>query len=219
MKKLFVWFYQASHLPKGAPSPLNTTLTEEFNLKKPMPDFDYPWVRYNHYAMEFPPPSLELQLPEHLFFVVKGEKQILFDFLHFKGPYKVVSKRFLEYLQTNGLATNYEVARLTIVSNRGKYLTEKEYFALRFGKFDDGLIHFDEASRRAVPNLKDCFVYNTISTIEVTDRNMFFVNKPGYQETILLTEKAKIEIQKHFYSPAIYSAAEFTTVYIQDNEW
>jgi hypothetical protein len=130
-----------------------------------------------------------------------------------------VSKRFLEYLQSNGLPNNYEVARLTIVSSTGKHLTKKEYFALRFGKFDDDLLHFDEASKRAVPNLKDCFVYDTISTSEVTDRNIFFVDKPCYQEVVLLTEKAKIEIQKQFYCPAIYSAAEFTTAYSQDNEW
>jgi hypothetical protein len=219
MKELFVWFYQASNLPKGVPFSLNTTLSEEFNPKKPMPGFDYPWVRYNHYAMDFPPPSPELQLPEHLFFVVKKEKELLFDFITFKGSYKIVSKDFLEYLETSDVLKNYEVASLTVVSNTGKSITKKEYFALRFGIFDDDLINFNELSKLAVPNLRSRFVYEDIKANKKIERDLFFVDNFCYQETILLTEKAKAEIQKRFYCPIIYSSKEFTTAYIQDNDW
>jgi hypothetical protein len=219
MKKLFVWFYQASNLPAGVPSPLTTTLTEKFDPKNPLPSFDYPWVRYNHYTMTFPPPHLALQLPEHLFFVVKREKEILFDFLPFKGPYKIVSKRFLDYLQTTGLPENYEVARLTVVSHTGKSLSEQGYFALRFARFDDALVHFEEGSKRDVPMLKNRFVYDTIHATETTDREVFVVDNFCYQETLLVTEKAKTAIQETFYRSAIYSAAAFSTAYRQDNEW
>nr|GFB41473.1 hypothetical protein [Tanacetum cinerariifolium] len=162
---------------------------------------------------------LALQLPEHLFFVVKREKEILFDFLPFKGPYKIVSKRFLDYLQTTGLPENYEVARLTVVSHTGKSLSEQGYFALRFASFDDALVHFEEGSKRDVPMLKNRFVYDTIHATETTDREVFVVDNFCYQETLLVTEKAKTAIQEMFYRSAIYSAAAFSTAYRQDNEW
>ena len=219
MKNLFVWFYKSAGRPLGVPFQLNTTLTERFNPKNPLPGFDYPWVGYNHYQMDFPPKQPELQLPAHLFFVVKKEKELLFDFLNFKGEYKIVSKEFLALIEREKMGQHYEIAALTVVSDKGKSITKKEYFALRFGKFDDALVSFEETSKASVPNLADSFVYSEISAKKETNRNIFFVDNFCYQETVLLTQEGKKEIESKLYCPAIFSAEEFVRAFQEDNEW
>jgi len=219
MEEVFVWFYRAAERPKGVPFHLNTMLAEQFKPSNPMPGFDYPWVRYNPYKMDFPPSDPDLRLPEHLFLIVKKEREVLFDFMFFKNDYKIVSSEFLAYLKENGVRENYELAKLSVVNTSGKSITKKNYYALRFGRFDDNLLSFHESTKVSVADLPNRYVYPDLANSEKSDKNIFFLNSFCYQETVVMSAKAKQEIENNFYCPEIYSAADFARVYKEDNEW
>lgn len=214
---IFVWFYRAASRPKGVPFHLDTMLAEQVKLSGSLPGFDYPWVRYNPYQMDFPPTDPALRLPEHLFFIVKKEKEVVFDFLHFKNEYKIVSQRFLDYLEWHGPQNTYEKAQLTVVNTAGKSIAKQPYYALRFGLFDDNKLSFKNEA--AATGLANRFLYRDITLAAPTGQDLFFARNFCYQETVLVTADAKRDLERMFYSPEIYPATKFIEVYQADNAW
>lgn len=218
MEDIFVWFYRAADRPKGVPFHLDTMLAEQFSARNPMPGFDYPWVRYNPYQMDFPPTDPGLQLPDKLVLVVKKNKEVLLDYMYFKNEYKIVSQEFLDYLIQSGVKGNYEASELSVVDTKGKNIAQKKYYALRFGRFDDELLNFDESTKVAVPSLRNRYLYPSITTKDAS-RKIYFVDNFCYREAVLMTAEGKREIEQKFYEPQIYSAADFVNVYQEDNLW
>lgn len=213
MESLFIWYYIPRNLPKGVPLPLNTMVAENFNPNSPMPAFDYPWGRYNHYKMDFPPEEKDLRLPDNLFFIVKKEKELLFDYLNWKSEYKVVSAEMLLFLQENQLNDGYETAKLTVVNTSGKEISSKKYFLLRFGRFDDDLIDFNEPTKKRAVGTQGLFLYPDMQPSEKTNREIFVLKNFCYVETLIFSENLRKRIKGEFYLPEIYSSQEYVTAY------
>jgi hypothetical protein len=217
MQELFVWFYRTAERPRGVPQPLDTVLAEQFRPGQSLPGFDYPWVGYNPYQMAFPPAAPALRLPEHLFLVVRKTRAVHFDFLPFKGEYKIVSQRFLDYLKQHGPPASYETAKLTVVNPAGQSIAHQPYYALRFGRFDDERLQLGSAV--GAEGLRNRFLYRAISLPAPTDQAVFVVQNFCYQDALLLTAQARQDVERQFYCPSIYSAAEFVDLYQQNYRW
>ena len=218
MEKLYIW-YHTNNLPKGIPAPLETSIVETYNPKKPMQDFNFAWVRYKYMLMPFPPEDDKLKLPENLSLVMKNEKEPNFDFLNKKSEYKIVSEKLLNILVENGLNPNYETAKLTLLNKKGEDVSTQPYFLLRFARFDDELFDFNEATKipSAIPNT---FLYPDFKLKTETDKGVFVLENFCYKDCIIINGKVKAKIEAECYLPEIYAVKDFPEVFNgQMNAW
>ena len=114
MKNVMIWFNQPSEQPKGIPAREDVTYTDDFNPKKPMYGADAPWLDYNHQLVPFPPPSKELEFPNHLFVVIKKNREVLFDFLPLDINCKIISKELLEFYRSMAQQTVMKLQKLLL---------------------------------------------------------------------------------------------------------
>lgn len=219
MEKLFIWYYTTNNLPKGIPVPLETSIVETYNPKKPMQDFNFPWVRYKYMLMPFPPEVDKLKLPENLSLVMKNEKEPKFDFLNKKGEYKIVSEKLLQILKESGLNSNYETAKLTLLNKKGEDVSNQVYFLLRFARFDDELFDFNEETK--VPSaITNTFLYPDLKLKTQTDKGVFVMESFCYKDCLIINEKVKAQIENECYLPEIYTVKDFPKVFNgQMNAW
>lgn len=219
MEDLFIWYYTTNNLPKGIPLPLETSIVESYNLKKPMQDFNFPWVRYKYMLMPFPPEDEKLKLPENLSLVIKNEKEPKFDFLNKKGEYKIVSEKLLKILVENGLNPNYETAKFTLLNKKGEDVSAQPYFLLRFARFDDELFDFNEATK--VPSaITNTFLYPDLKLKTKTDKGVFVLENFCYKDGLIINVKVKAQIESKCYEPEIYAVKDFPELFNgQMNAW
>ncbi len=119
---------------KGVPPFLEGVLSESYNEKNPMPPMDYPWARNKL--------GKKANFPNELWFIVK-EKLLLFDYYPiFKGI--IVSKLFLNILKKNTNEDFYQTVKLNTISWKGKKITPKEYYYLRFNQ-EESLIDYEKS--------------------------------------------------------------------------
>ena len=119
---------------KGVPIFLNGVLAEKFNRNDPMPPMDYPWTWRKK--------GKKVDFPKELWLVTK-EKLLLFDYYpDYNGL--LVSDKFLELMKKNHLDTNVDIVPLNTVSWKGKEITLKKYFYVRFND-DEALIDYDKS--------------------------------------------------------------------------
>jgi Immunity protein 43 len=215
MNDLFIWFYTVARIPKGALLGLDVMLRENFYPNKKQDDFVYPWCSYNPIKDGFPVSQEALRFPKELFFIVDDVKELNFDFIPFQSNMIIVSEIFLNYLKAQHLEANFEVAFLKVVDINEKIVKcNKQYFALRIGKFDDEFFDFDVETKKRAAGSRDFFLYPNMK-LKKTDigRDVFFLNELWYRNALLLTKAGKDRIKSDFYLPEIYMIEEFPIVY------
>ncbi len=220
MKELFIWHYTINKLPKGVPEYLNTSFAEVFKPKKPMQDFDFSWVKYKWFLMEFPPTDEKLKLPTTLFLVIKNCKKPEFDYLDKKPEYKVFSQKLYDLLVNHGLNTAYEKAYLTLLNTKGEPIGLQPYYLLRFARFDDDLFDFHEESK-IDGEIKGCYLYPNLTLKTKTNQDIFILEKNVcYSTSLIITKPLKEAIEAICYEPEIYSIKEFPQVWNDSmNAW
>lgn len=219
MDQLSIWYYTPSDRPKGIPERYDTTYTDVFNPKKPMHGADADWLDYNRFLMPFPPDQEQFKLPKSMFLVVKKHKQVLFDFFPLETEYKVVSEPLLEFMHEHGLRDGYETATITVVSTSGKELSEKPYYFLRFSRFNDELLDFDESGKVSVSSVGAQFVYPEIQIKEPVKQQVFFSDKVCYGDCMFVDKSLEPELLARFYSPIFYQPEDYVITYKAGRVW
>ncbi|SHG43235.1 Imm43 family immunity protein [Pedobacter caeni] len=119
---------------KGVPVFLEGILAEKFDAKDPMAGGVYEWARTRG--------KKYVDYPEHLWLICK-ERLLLFDYYPFDGGF-LVSDSFLSIIEKYILPGTVQYVPLKVCSAKGKKITDKEYFYLRFVERDD-LINYEES--------------------------------------------------------------------------
>jgi hypothetical protein len=208
MDKLFIWAegYQSRYVKKkGLPNSVNCILIE--------PESPYfadvskdNIVRENKWTTFYPDssgkmPSEEFALPKEFYLEVNLES-IDFDFLPCRDTI-IVSEGFLNFLLK--LNKNFEYTKITKVVNREREVvsTNKNYFVVRFFKFDDELINFN-------PEVKKWFLYPNMEIKQGVDKSFFVLYEPNYRGKLIFTEIIKKDIEHlKFLGPDIYSTEKY----------
>ncbi|RPD43591.1 hypothetical protein DNI29_23395 [Hymenobacter sediminis] len=217
MTKVAIWFSQPAERPTGVPARGDVTYTDDFNPKKPMYGADALWLDYNHQLMPFPPPSQELELPAHLFVVVKKHKEVLFDFFSLDINYKIVSRDLLIFLQAHGIKEGYETAKASIINTKGNPISTKEYFVIRIARFHDNLLDFDVDTKVESQSLPNHYLYSNIRIKPDTSQSAFFSEKITYGESLIVSENLRKEIKNKFYATTLLSPEEYIAIF--DTSW
>lgn len=119
---------------KGVPIFLDGVLAEKFDPKNPMPPMNYSWTRNRL--------GKKIDYPKELWLIVK-EKSLLFDYYPcFRGI--IVSDVFLNIMKENTSEEFYQIVKLNTVSWKGKEVTPKKYFYLRFYK-EESLFDYEKS--------------------------------------------------------------------------
>ena len=150
---LFVAYQpQESQDKLGLPTFIHRTFTEEFNGKKPMQGiYTHNWQPYSYKHDGVPVPK-DMQLPSKLIMVCKGLKRFVPDFFSDTPAEWIVSNQFKSFLQQHKLLQDYyEASALTVLSDKGNSITDKEYSLLRFSKDDNALVDFEKTPTVASP--------------------------------------------------------------------
>lgn len=208
----YIWYYTEARGVKGIPPASKIWLTESLNFDSPEP-LERDWMKYNPYKHNFPPEN-ELKMPSELNLIIDVNYEPQFDCIYVQRRILAVTDDFLEFLRSNGLDKQMEVANLSIYNRKGNLFTNKSYYAIRIGKFNDKLFDFDENTKKRAAGIKDFFLYPNMKLIEPSkEQNIFFLLEFCYNDCILLTEKAKDYVLANFYSPEIYSVQDFRFAY------
>ena len=219
-EELYIW-YNRNYLKKeGFPLSDNITLFDTFESANVRFKNISEWAVLSYRDISFPPENEKYKFPLKQFLVLKQKiKTISFDYIEYHSNVKIVSESFLNFLKYNGLETNqYEIAELTIVDKNGKLLTEKKYFALRFGTFDDELFDFNEPTkRRTKVHGSTNYLFPDLSLKYLLPGKSIFVLKHfSYRETIIFKE-CVLDSVIQFQSPEIYKLKDFP--YIYENQY
>jgi hypothetical protein len=217
MHNILNW-YDRPYTPKGIPERTDATYTDVFNPKKPMAAHLAPWLDY-HPSMPFPPVKEDLKLPAHMYMVVKKNKTISFDFFSFNAEKKVVSKKLLDFIQEQGLSDGYEISEASIVNTKGELLTKNPYYFLRVSRFQDEQLNFVDSSKTIIAKMQDEALYNEIHLAKNTKQKVFFSPKTFYSNSLLIDESLANIVKNEFYMPALYSAPEYTQVWLEIIEY
>ena len=142
--ELFIWFYRGYVPQKGVPMNDDIIMFDTFDNIKNTFINKSEWMVMDYKPLPFPPIDERYKFPEKQFLVIKKKiKEVLFAYIEYRYNVKIFSMELLTDLKNNGLNDGYETAELLIVDKLGNKLTEKKYFALRFGSFDDDLFNFN----------------------------------------------------------------------------
>lgn len=220
MEELFIWFNR-TQLPVGYPLKDDTVFKPSFDAKNPKGMPDQPWKTFNHHKMSFPPTDAH-RFPVEMYLVVtKKYPSIQFDYFDYSHYVKLVSGRFLSFIQEKGLTSDYyEKATLHIVDVQGNSMAGEEYYALRFGKFDDQLFEFPIEGRKRAAGLKDFFLYPNLSLkAPVEGKSIFALFEFCYNNTLVFTKEVKEEILDRFHYPEVYKAEDYPFVFNNQYKW
>ena len=122
MDELFIWFNR-TQLPAGYPVKDDAVFKPSFEAKNPKAVPEQKWTMFNHHKMSFPPTDA-YQFPKEMYLVItKKTAPIQFDYFDCRQYVKLVSGRFLKFIQEKGLTEEYyEKAVLHIVDAKGSSL-------------------------------------------------------------------------------------------------
>lgn len=177
---------------------------------------NYKWTLYNPIKHGYPPKDKEMEFPKKLFFILRKPIELQFDYYRYKQNLLIVSEEFMNFLTENNLKSNFETASLQIFSKNGASLQAKSnYYAIRFGKFDDASFHFDETGKVRSGKEKDSFLLypNLQLKDEKIQQKIFFLFEFCYRGFPIFTAEMKEEIETRFFSPEIYSLKEFPAIF------
>ncbi|BAV05583.1 Immunity protein 43 [Filimonas lacunae] len=220
MEDLFIWFNR-TQLPSGYPLKEDTVLKSSYDAKSATKMPDQAWKTFNHHTMSFPPTGTH-QFPEEMYLVVtKKYPAIHFDYFDYGYYVKLVSGRFLSFMEEQGVTADYyEKALLHIVDIQGHSLANQGYHALRFGKFDDQLLNWPVETRKRAAGFKDFFLYpNMQLKAPVEGKGLFVLFEFCYNNTLVFTQQVKDVILTQFISPEIYKVADFPFVFNNQYKW
>lgn len=174
----------------------------------------YEWMKYDPYLDGFPPKEQNLKLPNSLFFIVQNTSVLLFDWMAYNQNIMIVSEKFLTLLKDYVHEDCFETSVLTTVSKNEKKLNiSSQYYAIRVDKYDDSLFDISEQGKKRAIGLRDTFLYPNISLKESIQKEIFFLSKFCYLQSIILTQSIKEIIVKKCYVPEIYKIEDFPYVY------
>jgi len=167
--------------------------------------------------MDFPPKDVKYKFPDRLYLVFKKKmKAILFDYCEFGSNVKLVSNDFYKFMLDNGLDNGFEVADIDIVNKKNEALTNRKYYALRFGDFDDELFDFsDKTKQRGKHTFGGSYVI--FPDLKLQDynstKNIFVLKSPAYNNSIIFKATVIERVFNDFYSPEIYKVSDFPAIY------
>jgi hypothetical protein len=178
-------------------------------------------------------------LPDEVYLIItnKKYKEINFDYYDIHEV-KLVSEDFLSFINKNGIDdTYYKKVLLRILDLTGKPLTDKNYFALAFIKYDDEYFNFHEETRELAmdPLASFCtlfededketpkeiqkeedrgnYLYPDIELKQIKNgKNIFVISKLYYKDGLLFNEKAKNYILGSFCASEIYKTGDFPKI-------
>jgi len=183
------------------------------------------------------PPIGEHAFPKKIYLEIPTNTKITFDFLENAHHVKIISEEMLNVLKEHGLTENYELAPVTVINRKGQEIeTEKNYFALRFYKFDNDLLDFGDVkvlncdydgyviTHTQVPLQKlKGLSYNMHPNMKVKEgvnKKIFALhNTPHqpYQKALVFTEEIKdLIVEKGFVGQNIYSMDELWKAYTDE---
>jgi hypothetical protein len=221
MSELFIWFNRTK-IPEGYPLKDDFILKDSFKKDKPKDIPTQQWKLYNPFKMEFPPVD-GYKFPSEMYMVITkaSYKTIFFDYYGYSNNVAFVSDKFLAFLQKNGLDDSYyEKAKLLVIDLGGNLLTTVDYWALRFGKFDDQSFDFHPETKKRVAGIKNYFLYPEMDTVKTTfSKSVYYLSEFCYNTSLVFNKYAKDEIIGNFYSPEIYKASDFPYVYNNQYKW
>lgn len=210
MLDLFIWAegYHDRYVKKvGLPISFNFILMEpssQFFKNPDAPNHLSKWDTYDPLVSS--PPLGEYKLPSELYVEVRGNSKIDFDFLP-NGEYKFVSENFLNFLLE--YSNSFEICKISKFFNRKRVEipVKKQYYVIRYFRYDDDLIDFNE-------NVRKWFLYPKMKIKEGVDKTVFALYKVEYISALLFTEDVKKRIEElGFLGPDIYPVAKYPYVY------
>ena len=200
----------------GIPADINMIYTEELNAKNSMqPIYNSDWLFYRPKKDGIPIPE-NLKLPKELYLICKGLKKINFDFYTQEMGFWIVSVDFLSFLKTHKAFENqYEVSKLTILTNRNEKLETKDYYLLRFFQYNDNLVDWEESDKiNAGIKVGVNYDYYPQLTFKNEKELPLFLafSKIAFKRSFLVEQSVKEELlNKKFLGFDLYSLQEFVS--------
>ncbi|MDO6853837.1 Imm43 family immunity protein [Cellulophaga lytica] len=180
---------------KGVPIFINGVLTESYNKDNPMPPMDYDWMRNRL--------GKKADFPQELWLVVK-EKLLLSDYYPvFKGI--IVSESFLNIIKNNTFKDFYQTIKLNTISAKGKEITPKKYYYLRFNE-EESLIDYEKSEflleddanfehvlkvGSGIKEFKEIYLNNTLA-----ETNFFILRDRMFNKYLFSNKVFKKEIEE-----------------------
>lgn len=223
MNKLFVTFQRGHIKRKGIPLLDDITLFDTYDPSK-MTKFytDSQWRTLDYKNLPFPPEEKEYKFPSELYLVFKKKQtDFQFNYLEYGSDVKILSLDFFRELSNNGLDKGqYEYSTLKLVNKEGNQLTDRKFFALRFGKFDDDKFDLNQkTSVRSKVNGSTNYIYPDLALItESLDKHVFVLKEFAYRASFVFDGKEFVtNIVDKFKDIDIYNTKDFPFIY--DNQY
>ena len=174
--------------------------TESINEKKPMePVYSSDWLFYNPKKDGIPAPK-ELMLPPKLIAVCKAVKSFEQDFFVSEIREWIVSERFYDFLKVNQfLEGYYEESSLTLVSDKGKKVSSKNHYLLRFYKGYDEFIDFENSPKiqpKKGAGLPKVYYPDLVLKEGVELPKMFYLDEACFRYSFFVNEEVKQKLQE-----------------------
>jgi hypothetical protein len=219
---LYIW-YNRTKLPKGFPLAGKYLLNNSFDIKNPRKISEQKWTLYNSYRMGFPPSDDKFKFPNNIYLVILDkQKDILFDYFDYEYNVKLVSEKFLQFIQKNGLTKGYEEANLFIIDTKENLLSNRKYYALRFGLFDDNFFDFNKQNKISGKYEfgNQYIVYPNLSLKEnKSNKYVYCLEEYSYRKAIIFKGFILNDILKTFYCPEIYKLKDFPFICANQYDW
>jgi hypothetical protein len=231
MKNLYIWHRRALNIEVYPPTE-DYIFKSKFETDKPKKYYTENWKEIDDKG------NYKNTLPDEMYLVITAKKYkgIHFDYYDIRDV-KLVSETFLSFLNENGMDnTYYGKAVLHIFNLNGKPLTDKNYFALRFIKYDDEYFNFHEETKelamdsidsyfssfdfddeggKEIPKEEDTgeYLYPDIEVkLNKNGKNIFVINPFYYSDGLLFNGMAKKYILEHFNASEIYKTEDFPKI-------
>ncbi|SHG43261.1 Imm43 family immunity protein [Pedobacter caeni] len=217
-QQLYIAFNRHYLKRKGTPLTDDIVFFDSYDPNKRSKFFnESEWRTYHHSSSPFPPIEAKFKMPSKLYLLLKKkEKEILFDYLDYGFHIKIVSKEFYDFLCKHGLDKNsYEKSKLDLVDKDRSKLSNRTYYALRFGKFDND--HFDfhkESKIRTKVNGSTQYLYQDLELKQDIDKAVFVLVESAYERVFIIKgQKVLEEAKKQFIGIDFYDAHDFPFVF------
>ncbi|MDO4644129.1 MAG: Imm43 family immunity protein [Cardiobacteriaceae bacterium] len=215
MKKLSVWGYSYQSLDELEERKIpivslgTVGISEQFNLKKTHPDFDFPWVSIWKEKPIQP-------MPDKVFICLKKVKSVNFDFLTYAGDFYILSEKLLDFLRKHGFDYQFDMSRAIIVNTKGEPLTDQTYYLMRVitWEIQDEIIYTYPEK-----NSEDDEYQFALSAYTNLEKDILLSTNFKYFEAFMVTENIKEEILKNFDTPFLYSLEEWKEQNNYDSYW
>jgi hypothetical protein len=196
----------------GFPADINMVYTEEINPKNAMnPIYKNEWLFYRHKKDGIPVPD-KFKLPQKLFLICKSIKKISFDFYTQETGQWIISDDFLEFIQTNkAFAGYYELSELTILTNKEEKIGNKKYYLMRFFKYDDEIIQWENCNKITVKHGIEYNVYSELNFKENIESPLFLIfSIPSFKHAFIAEEEMKNKMaEKNLLGFNFYTLEEY----------